>query len=146
MIGCPDMPGLSFHRFILPSRCVNLTDCTTGWLSRYFRLLGPPACSRSRILALNVNGALRPILLHAQSSVLISRLAVMLPSNYFFSAILVFLTLLQSSLAANLPAYPLVGTPLSTIAFCRRLIVSRQCEIHICRVSVDFEISCKTHY
>ena len=57
-----------------------------------------------------------------------------------FSAIVVFLTFLLSTLAADLPAYPLVRTILSAVVFCPRLTVKRPCETHIYRVSAHFEI------
>ena len=64
----------------------------------------------------------------------------MVSTIHSFSAILVFLALLLSILAADLPAYPLVRTVLSAGVFCQRLTVNRPCATHICRVSADFEI------
>ena len=64
----------------------------------------------------------------------------MVSSMHSFSAIFVFLTLLSSSLAANLPAYPLVCKTFSVAVFCRRLTLNRLCEIHIYLVSADFEV------
>ncbi len=64
----------------------------------------------------------------------------MLSTVHSSSAILVFLTLLLSTLAADLPAYPLVGIILSAVVFRQRLTVNRLCETHIYRVSTDFEM------
>ena len=64
----------------------------------------------------------------------------MLSTIHSCSAILVFLTLLLFTLAADLPAYPLVCTILSAVVFCQRLTVHRPCETHIYRVGADFEI------
>ena len=64
----------------------------------------------------------------------------MVSTIHSFSAVLVFLTLLLSTLAANLPAYPLVSKSLSAVMFYQRLTVNRPCETHIYRVSADFEM------
>lgn len=64
----------------------------------------------------------------------------MVSTIHYFGAILVFLTLLLSTLAADLPAYPLVCTLFSTVGFCPRLTANRLCGIHISQVSANFKI------
>ena len=64
----------------------------------------------------------------------------MVSTVHSFSTILLILTLLLSTRAAHLPAYPLVRTVLSASVFYQMLSISRLCATHICRVSADFEI------
>ena len=69
----------------------------------------------------------------------------MVSTIHSFSTILVILTLLLSTRAADLPAYPLVRTVLSASVFCQMLTASRLCATHICPVSADFEIIYKVY-
>ena len=56
------------------------------------------------------------------------------------TTILVLFSLFLSTLAADLPAYPLVRTVLSAGVFRQRLTVNTRCGTHICRVSAVLEM------